>query len=90
MFYPEEFKSRVKKACFSLDKQLQEEVQQLLTDGDPYLATLLSHGFTTTFSFQEILDANSLEELQIKAKKIQEFYLLSLECRKLFKEQLPF
>ena len=87
MFYPEEFKSKVTKACLSADKRLQEEVQQMLTDGDTYLGNLLSYGFSTTFSFQEILEANSLEELQIKAKEMQKFYLLSLEWRKLYKEQ---
>ena len=87
MFYPDEFKSKVKEACSFCDESVQEEVQQYLTNGDLFLVTYLSHAFSTSFSFQEILNANSLEELQIKAKRMQVIYQLRIECLRLYNEQ---
>jgi len=87
MFYPDEFKAKVMEVCSFGDESVQEEVQQYLEDGDSFLGTHLSHAYATSFSFQEILDANSLEELQVKAKRMQEIYLLWLEWTKLYNEQ---
>lgn len=82
MFYPEDFKAKVKIVC--PDK---ERVHQLLEDGDAHLGAHLSHAYKTSFSFKEILDANSIEELKNKANSMKEIYELFLEWQKLYDNQ---
>ena len=82
MFYPEEFKAKVKRICHD-----DEEAQKLLENGDSFLAIHLSYTYEFTFSFQEVLDAKSLDELKKKANRMKALYELSLECKKICNSQ---
>lgn len=91
MFYPEEFKAKVRSVCCkdSDYPRVKNEVERLLAQGDRHLGSHLANAYTTSFSFMEILDAKSLEELQERAKEMKEIYELYLEWQKLFDEQEP-
>lgn len=67
MFYPEDFKSRVKKAYPNFEK-----LHRSLDNGDEIVGRLLDDGsYPSTISLDTILAATSLEELQEKAKAIK-------------------
>ena len=67
MFYPEEFKVRVKKAYPDF-----ESLHQALDRGDEIVGRYLSDNRSSGLDFDTILNATSLEELQEKARDKQE------------------
>ena len=90
MFYPEDFKNRVKKAFPTWEK-----MHQKLDEGDPAVGLYLADAPSENMKFnsygaipvEEILKATSLEELQNKARAIVERGKLYSEWRKLSEEQ---
>lgn len=84
MFYPEDFKNRVKKAFptwYELHRRLDSE--------DVLVGRYLDDNSPTAFPFSTILTATSLEELQEKAKAAQEKVELYHEWFNLYNEQNP-
>lgn len=84
MFYPKDFKARVKKAYPNW-----EELHQRLESGDVFVGRYLDDSSSTSLSLDTILNATSLEELQEKARLAQEKVELYREWSKLYKEQRP-
>lgn len=84
MFYPEDFKQRVKKAYPNWEK-LHEE----LDCGEVSSVGLRLHDSIATpyFTLDKILEATSLEELKEEAKREQEKIELYLEWEKIFFKQ---
>lgn len=84
MFYPEDFKNRVKKAYPDFD-----ELHRRLDNGDVFVGLFLKDDPYPPISFDAILAATSLEELQEKAKIALERMDLACEWEKLYDEQNP-
>lgn len=84
MFYPEDFKARVRKAY--PDWQL---IQEKLDNGSTFVGRLLDDNRSTGLSFETILSATSLEELQDKARAEKEKDDLYAEWSKLYLKQMP-
>ena len=84
MFYPQEFKDRVKKAYPD-----RKDLHQLLDDGDRSVGCFLDHKAVIEIHLRDILAATSLEELQEEARTIQKSRELFLEWNKLDREQNP-
>ena len=82
MFYPEDFKTRVKKAYPNC-----EELHLGLDSGDVFIGRYLDDSSPTSLSLDTILNATSLEELQEKARLAQEKVELYCEWSKLYREQ---
>lgn len=83
MFYPEDFKNRVKKVHPNFD-----ELHRRLDSGDVSVGIFLKDTFySPKISIDTILAANSLEELQEKARIVQERMKLASEWKKLYDEQ---
>lgn len=82
MFYPEDFKTRVKNAYPNW-----EGLHRRLDSGDCFVGRFLDDSSSTTISLDTVLAATSLEELQNKAKAEQEKVELYKEWSKLYHEQ---
>lgn len=81
MFYPEEFKARVKKAYPKW-----KDLHQRLDNGDTYVGNYLKDS-TKVVSLDTILNATSLKKLQDTARDAQEKVKLYCEWKKLYDEQ---
>ncbi len=85
MFYPKDFKNRVKKAFPTWD-----ELHRKLDSGDELVGFYLEDNLPNVFSLLDtILTATSLEELQEKTKAIQEEVELYIEWCGLYENQNP-
>ncbi len=84
MFYPEDFKTRVKKAYPNW-----EDLHRRLDSGDVFVGRYLDDNSTTSLSLDTILNATSLEKLQEKARTAQEKVELYREWSNLYREQNP-
>lgn len=84
MFYPEDFKSRVKKAYPNW-----YELHMRLEDGEVFVGGCLKNNYHKTISINAVLTATSLEELQEKVKPEKEKEILFQEWCKLYKQQDP-
>ena len=84
MFYPEDFKNRVKKAFPTWD-----ELHRRLDSGDVFVGRYLDDNSPTALSLNTILTATSLEELQENAKAAQEKVELYHDWCNLYNEQNP-
>lgn len=84
MFYPEDFKTRVKNAYPNW-----EELHRRLDSGDYFVGCYLDDSSSSAISLATVLAATSLEELQNKAKAEQEKVELYNEWCKLYREQNP-
>lgn len=82
MFYPEDFKNRVKKAYPNWD-----ELHRRLDEGDVFVGCYLDDSCSTGISFETILSATSLEELNNKARVGQEKVAIYNEWCRLRREQ---
>lgn len=84
MFYPEDFKARVKKAypTYGLLHQKMENGEDF-----PVVLRLQEIVVSQKFSIKKILEATSLEELQDEAREVQEKVNLCFEWEKLFHQQ---
>ncbi len=82
MFYPENFKKRVKEVYPDW-----EELHQALERGDRSVGSCLDSSELTGISLNAILEATSLEELQKQARAQQEQIELYGEWVRLFKKQ---
>lgn len=87
MFYPQEFTTRIKAFCADKDPIIKGFMEECLEKGSVDLGLFLKYGFSKTFSYFDVLEAKSLEELQARAKKKREVYELEQEWKKLYKEQ---
>lgn len=85
MFYPEDFKNRVKKAFPTW-----ERMHQKLDSGDAIVGRYLCNNADDVISTKTILAATSLEELQDKARAMEERGELYSEWCRLEKEQNPY
>lgn len=72
MVYPEEFKAKVR--SFSLEQKpwVQELLEECLETSSHDLGLYLKFAFPTAFPYQAVLEAESLEELKAKARKMEE------------------
>lgn len=84
MFYPEEFKNRVKKTYPNWD-----ELHRRMDSGDVFVGRYLDNNSPSALSLDTILTATSLEELQKKAKIAQEKVALYHDLCTLYNEQNP-
>ena len=84
MFYPEDFKNRVKKVYPHWD-----ELHRRLDSGDVFVGRYLYDNSPTGLSLNTILTATSLEELQEQAKIAQEKVALYHDWCTLYNEQNP-
>jgi len=84
MFYPEDFKNRVKKAFPTW-----ESMHQKLDSGDVSVGRYLGDNADGVISTKTVLAATSLEELQDKARAMEERGQLYSEWCKLYDEQKP-
>lgn len=82
MFYPEDFKNRVKKAYPNWD-----ELHRRLDEGDVFVGRYLDDSSSTEISFETILSATSLEELKNEARVGQEKVAIYNEWCRLRREQ---
>ena len=84
MFYPEDFKARVKKAYPTYDL-----IHQKIENGEdfPVGIRLQEIVVSQNFSIKKILEAVSLEDLQDEAREVQEKVDLYFEWEKLFHQQ---
>lgn len=82
MFYPEDFKNRVKKAYPNWD-----ELHRRLDEGDDFVGHYLDDSTSTGISFETILSATSLEELKNEARVGQEKVAIYNEWCRLRREQ---
>ena len=87
LFYPEEFATRVKAVCADGDPTIKGFVEECLENGSIDLGALLKYGFSTSFSYSDILEAESLNELRAKAEEMKEVYELSQEWKRLYEQQ---
>lgn len=78
MFYPEKFKKRCKEVY-----PWHEELHKFVESGDHIVGRILEDGLADQISYDDILNANSLDELKERAKKGKEKELLYEEWRKL-------
>lgn len=81
MNYSKRFKKRVKRA-FGDDSS----IQQSLEKDDLLIGHLLQQNMQISFSIDDILNANSLEELQSLAKKENEKKLVFEEWKKIYQK----
>lgn len=84
MFYPTEFKEKVKKAFPNWD-----ELHRSLDEGDVFVGRYLDDNCTTSLSINTIMAATSLKELQDKARTELEKVELYNEWSRLYNEQNP-
>ncbi|MBD8922208.1 hypothetical protein EGR52_02140 [bacterium] len=82
MFYPEDFKNRVKKAYPNYD-----ELHRRLDEGDVFVGRYLDDSSSTRISFETILSATSLEKLKNEARVGQEKVAIYNEWCRLRREQ---
>ncbi len=84
MFYPEDFKNRVKKVYPNWD-----ELHRLLDSGDVVVGVYLDNTSPTALSLNTILTATSLKKLQEQAKIAQEKVALYHDWCTLYNKQNP-
>lgn len=85
MFYPTDFKNRVKKTYPNWD-----ELHRGLDNGDVFVGRYLNDSsYPASISLNTILAATSLEELQEMAKVLQAKVDLYNEWSQLYNEQNP-
>lgn len=85
MIYPEDFITKVKKAYPNW-----EELHRKLDSGDVFVGRYLDDSSPTALSLDTVLTATSLEELQEKARAIQQKGELYREWLDLYQNQNPY
>lgn len=90
MVYPEEFKAKVRNICLKQKQgtKIAEMVEESLETGSKDLGLYLKFAFPTVFSYQDVLEAESLEELQKKAREMEEGYKLYQEWEALSQKKV--